>query len=246
LRPWQPCPGPGLDAALRSQATPPPGTSAPYAELLSKGSNAFREVEQGCAEVGSRIAARLGMPEATQLGLYYICESWNGKGPHKCKGDDIPLAGRIVNVAMILEVFFSERGLAATKEATTVRKGKSFDPLIAGAASSLCDDARFWESLRQEEPWALLLDLEPGPTREVDESHLDDFAFAMADIVDLKSGSASIHSRQTAELAEKLAMRLRLTSEEVALTPRAALVHDWSSTSNPSTGRSTGGNQTRT
>src|SRR4051812_39174305 len=165
---------------------------------------------QGCSEVGARIAARLRLAEATQHGLYNICESWDGKGPHKCRGEDTPLAGRIVNVAMIMEVFFSERGLTAARDAAISRKGKSFDPLIAAAAAELCDDAQFWEGIRKEEPWASVLDLEPGKVRLVAESALDDFCVALGDIVDLKSGTASTHSRQTADLAEKLGLRLQL------------------------------------
>jgi HD-GYP domain-containing protein (c-di-GMP phosphodiesterase class II)/DNA-binding CsgD family transcriptional regulator len=60
----------------------------------------------------------------------------------------------------------------------------------------------------------------------VAESALDDFCVALGDIVDLKSGTASTHSRQTADLAEKLAIRLQLPASEVTLTRRAALVHD--------------------
>jgi HD-GYP domain-containing protein (c-di-GMP phosphodiesterase class II) len=195
-------------------------------QLISKGEKAFRDIDQGCSEVGSRIASRLGMSEATQLGLYHICETWNGKGPHKLKGEDIPLTGRIVNVAMILEVFFSERGVAAAKEAAVTRKGKSFDPPVADAAIRLSEDGPFWEELRQEEPWSTVLNIEPGPTRWADESQLDDFTYALADIVDLKSATVSTHSRRTSELAERLATRLRLTCDHVALTRRAALVHD--------------------
>jgi hypothetical protein len=162
-------------------------------QLMAKGEGAFQGIEQGCSEVGSRIAERLGLPEATQLGLYNICETWNGKGPHKARGEDVPLSGRIVNVAMIMEVFASERGITAAKDAAISRKGKSFDPLIAGAAAALCDDAAFWEEIRQTEPWASVLDLEPGPKHMVGESALDNFALALADIVDLKSGTASSH-----------------------------------------------------
>jgi HD-GYP domain-containing protein (c-di-GMP phosphodiesterase class II)/DNA-binding CsgD family transcriptional regulator len=209
-----------------ARGQPLPARTLRMLQLMSKGEKAFQDVEQGCSEVGSRIANRLGLSEATQLGLYNICESWNGKGPHKCRGEDIPLAGRIVNVAMIMEVFFSERGIAATKDAANSRKGKSFDPLVASAASDLCDDTDFWEGLRREEPWASVLDLEPGAVRFVDEPALDDFALALADIVDLKSGTASTHSRQTADLAEKLAVRLGLPENEIVLTRRAALAHD--------------------
>jgi HD-GYP domain-containing protein (c-di-GMP phosphodiesterase class II)/DNA-binding CsgD family transcriptional regulator len=205
---------------------PLPARTLRMLQLVSKGEKAFQDIDQGCSEVGSRIASRLGMSDATQLSLYHICETWNGKGPHKFRGEDVPLSGRIVNVAMILEVFFSERGIGSAKEAALARKGKSFDPTVAAAAASLCDDAAFWSAFRQEEPWASVLDLEPGPARFIDESGIEDFAYALADIVDLKAATASTHSRQTAVLAEKLATRLHLSAEEIALTRRAALVHD--------------------
>ena len=96
-----------------AKGRPLPARTLRMLQLMSKGEKAFQDIEQGCSEVGSRIAARLGLTEETQLGLYNICETWNGKGPHKSKGEDTPLPGRIVNVAMILEVFFSERGIAA-------------------------------------------------------------------------------------------------------------------------------------
>jgi HD-GYP domain-containing protein (c-di-GMP phosphodiesterase class II)/DNA-binding CsgD family transcriptional regulator len=209
-----------------ARGQPLPARTLRMLQMLSKGENAFQDIEQGCSEVGSRIAARLGMSEATQLSLYHICESWKGKGPHKLKGEDIPLPGRIVNVAMILEVFFSERGATAAREAAANRKDKSFDPTIADAAIALGDDAGFWEAIQQQEPWVSVLELEPQPVRYVQEVSLDDFAYALADIIDLKSTASATHSRRTAELAEMLAQRFRLTNQEIALTRRGALVHD--------------------
>jgi HD-GYP domain-containing protein (c-di-GMP phosphodiesterase class II)/DNA-binding CsgD family transcriptional regulator len=168
----------------------------------------------------------MGMSEATQLALFHICETWNGKGPHKLKGDDIPLPGRIVNTAMITEVFFSERGVDAAREAAGARKGKMFDPAVAAAVAGLCDDTAFWEAMEGRESWASVLDLEPAPARYVEDDSLDAFAYALADIVDLKSATTATHSRRTSTLAESLAKRLKLSDEDTALARRAALVHD--------------------
>jgi HD-GYP domain-containing protein (c-di-GMP phosphodiesterase class II)/DNA-binding CsgD family transcriptional regulator len=205
---------------------PLPARTLRMLRLLSRGEKAFVDVDQGCSEVGSRIAARLGMSEATQRSLYHICESWSGKGPHKLKGEDIPLPGRIVNAAMILEVFVSEQGVAAAKAAAESRRGKSFDPAIADASIALAEDAAFWETLREQEPWASVLEIEPQPRRYADESVLDAVAYALADIVDLKSTSAATHSRRVAELAETAAARLGLSQDDITLARRAALVHD--------------------
>jgi HD-GYP domain-containing protein (c-di-GMP phosphodiesterase class II)/DNA-binding CsgD family transcriptional regulator len=195
-------------------------------QLVAQGERAFQDIDLGCSDVGSRIAQRLGMTKETQRSLYQVCESWGGKGPHKLKGEDIPMPARVVNVAMILEVFFSEQGVAAARSAAKARAGKSFDPAIAGAGVDLCGDSSFWDDFQEQEPWAAVLQLEPQPERWVGEAQLDELALAFADIVDLKSGATVTHSRRTADLAEVLARRLHLDAESIALTRRAALVHD--------------------
>lgn len=205
---------------------PLPARTLRMLRLISKGEKAFQDIELGCSEVGARIAARLGLSEATQEGLFHICETWNGKGPHKLKGEEIPFTSRLLNAAMISEVFFSERGLAAANEAAIARKGKSFDPTIADAVAALCEDSIFWQGLAQEEPWSTVLDIEPIPFRYVNDDALDALCYSLADIVDLKSSSSVVHSRRTAELAERLGRQLGLPEGEVELVRRAALVHD--------------------
>src|SRR5690606_35675592 len=48
---------------------PMPARTLRMLQLLARGEKAFADIDQGCSEVGSRIAARLGMSEATQLSL---------------------------------------------------------------------------------------------------------------------------------------------------------------------------------
>jgi len=203
-----------------------PARGARMLQLMAQGEKAFQEIDEGCSDVGRRIAVRLGMSEETQRSLYQVCENWGGKGPHKLKGEDIPLPARLVNVAMIMEVFFSEEGTDAARAAAKARGGKSFDPTIAAQAIELCGDASFWQFMGDQEPWDSMLALEPEPVRWVSEAQLDEIALAFADIVDLKSATTVTHSRRTAELAEALARRMKLDDEAVALTRRAALVHD--------------------
>lgn len=209
-----------------AQGQPLPARLRRMLQVMAQGEGVFKDVDAGCSEVGARIAARLGMAEATQKSLFNICETWNGKGPHGLKGADIPLAGRIVNVAMILEVYFSERSLDAARDAALARKNASFDPEIVGAVVALCDDASFWQVLGDEEPWDAVLDLEPEPRRYVDESALDSLALSFADLIDLKANDFVARSRRTAALAEAMAKRLRLSEAEVTLTRRAAMVQD--------------------
>lgn len=213
---------------------PLPARTARMFQLLIQGERAMQDVDQGCSEVGSRIAARLGMSEATQKSLYHICETWNGKGPHHLRGDDVPLPARIVNVAMITEVFAAERGIEAARGAALARRRKSFDPDVVDALVAVLDQGTFSVDLKAQEPWDSVLGLEPVPQRGVDEGGLDALALAFADFADLKAPATSTHSRRTAEVAEGIARRLHLDDTEVSLIRRAALVHDLGSVAVPS------------
>jgi HD-GYP domain-containing protein (c-di-GMP phosphodiesterase class II) len=88
--------------------------------------------------------------------------------------------------------------------------------------------------MQEDEPWSSVLELEPSPVRYVDEADLDEFCFTLADFVDLKPATASAHSRRTAEIAEQIATRLRLSAVDATLVRRAALVHDIGMVSVPS------------
>jgi HD-GYP domain-containing protein (c-di-GMP phosphodiesterase class II) len=123
-------------------------------------------------------------------------------------------------------VFFSEQGTTAARAAAKGRAAKSFDPAVANEAAELCSEAPFWQDMQEQEPWDAVLALEPEPVRWVGERQLDDVALAFADIVDLKSASMVAHSRRTAELADAIARRMKLDDASIALTRRAALVHD--------------------
>ena len=203
-----------------------PARGARMLRLMAQGEKAFQEIDEGCSEVGSRIAARLGMSEGTQRSLYQVCENWAGKGPHRVKGEEIPLPARLVNVAMILEVFFSEEGVTAARQAARARSGKSFDPGMSVAAREVCADSSFWEGMQEQEPWESVLALEPQPHKWVGEAHLDEVCLAFADIVDLKSQGPLAHSRRTGELCAAIAGKLGIDEEQVALARRAGLVHD--------------------
>ncbi len=196
-----------------------------FLALLMQGEKAFAEVEHGCSDVGSTIAGRLRLPEATRQSLFQICDTWGGKGPHKLRRDDIPLPTRIVNAAMVFEVFFSTTGQEAAIQAATKRREKSFDPQVVDALRSLSADDPLWQDLKHDDLWGLALSLEPEPRRYIGDRDLDDVASSLADFVDLKNSRVATHSRNVACLAEGMARRVRLPEPDVVLTRRAALVH---------------------
>jgi HD-GYP domain-containing protein (c-di-GMP phosphodiesterase class II)/DNA-binding CsgD family transcriptional regulator len=204
-------------------------------QLLVQGERTMAGIEQGCSDVGARIAHRLRMSEETQRSLYHICELWNGKGPHQVRGADIPIPARIANAAMTIEVFSGAQGREGAMAAARKRRGKSFDPDVADAFLALAGDEAFWEPLAADDLWQTVLAMEPsGPRRYLDMEDLDEVALAFADFTDLKSTRTATHSRRTAEVAEAVARRLGRMTDEVVLTRRAALVHDLGQVAVPS------------
>jgi HD-GYP domain-containing protein (c-di-GMP phosphodiesterase class II) len=210
-----------------ARGAPWPARLGRMLDVLLRGEAAMAEVDNGCSDVGARVARRLGMPPATAESLLRVCETWNGRGPGRLRGAAIPIATRIVNAAMIVEVFFTERGQKEAEAAAARRAGRSFDPEVVRSLRALAKDEAFWRDLGKLDLTDEILALEPGAPRELaDGPALDEIALALADTADLKLPRAAAHSRATATLAEGIARRMRLADDDVALVRRAALVHD--------------------
>jgi HD-GYP domain-containing protein (c-di-GMP phosphodiesterase class II) len=181
----------------------------------------------GFCEVASRIASRLGMPDGVVRALSNIYETWDGKGPFGVQGQAIPLPARIVSAVFQLEPYIRLRGFSAAEQFATAHSGKVFDPEVIRAFLAAIRQPGVKEDLQKEELWQIVLDIEPDSTwRYIPEERIEDVAQAFADALDLKSPATVDHSRETARLAERIALRLGLGPTEIACIRRAALVHD--------------------
>jgi HD-GYP domain-containing protein (c-di-GMP phosphodiesterase class II)/DNA-binding CsgD family transcriptional regulator len=185
------------------------------------------EARRGVCEIAVRVAQRLGLPTGVQQTLLRHLERWDGQGPYGLRGDEIPLAARILPAALILEACRALRGPEAVEAFALAQKAKMFDPQVVEAFLRAARQPGFWDALAQEDAWDTVVALEPAsPHRDLDASRLDDVALAIADLVDIKTPANPAHSRETARLAEAMARALRLEPEQVAEVRRAALVHD--------------------
>jgi HD-GYP domain-containing protein (c-di-GMP phosphodiesterase class II)/DNA-binding CsgD family transcriptional regulator len=195
-------------------------------QMLFQGERVMADIEAGCADAGTRIAERLGMPPGTVSALRAICETWNGKGRQRLKGSAIPIAARVAQTAMVAGVFHGEQGREGALAAVARRSGRALDPEVAEAFATRGREPAIWDDLGRQPLAATVLALEPGTPRTLDDGGLDAVALALADFVDLKSKRTAAHSRTTAELAERMARGLGMPEAEIALCRRAALVHD--------------------
>lgn len=127
-----------------ARAVAPPGNPAAVRALqvargLPRVAWEFSGVVAASCEVAQMLTGRLGPLASVQALFAYLVERWDGKGePGRARGDEIPLAVRIVHVAR--DAAF-QRMLGGEEFAARVvreRAGSAFDPAIA---SRLADEA---------------------------------------------------------------------------------------------------------
>lgn len=179
-------------------------------------------------ERGASIARRMGFSEAVASGIHSLDEHWNGGGyPDHLRGQQIPLASRIMNLAQTLSVFLMEQGPVAAIETARRRAGRWFDPDLVKAAVSLDRRGELWKDLDRGDALARVAAIEPEERRlTVDIRTLDNICLAFADVIDAKSPFTFTHSNGVAEAAVAIAERLSLPKDEIAFIRRAALLHD--------------------
>ena len=179
------------------------------------------------AEVASRFAQRLGMPDEVQATLWTVFEQWDGTGPHRARGNQVPIISGVVNLTSLVEAFHNFGGRTAAIRMVQGRRGTAFDPAVVDAFLSVSENEAFWIGLEQKMVWTLVREMEPpSPYRYLGQEKLRDIALAFADFADLKSFYSAGHSRRVGALAERMSRRLSLIKSDVQDIYLAALTHD--------------------
>lgn len=173
---------------------------------------------------GAEIARKLGFSEATAEAIRALDEHWDGHGqPYGLRGDEIPLAARIVCLAQTVEVFQTARGVSVAYHVATKRSGQWFDPALVTALQSFRTDERFWASLARPDVARLE---PPGRVMTADEDRLDTIAEGFARVIDAKSPWTHQHCDRVCAIATGMATLLGFDEPAVRELRRAALLHD--------------------
>jgi putative nucleotidyltransferase with HDIG domain len=183
-----------------------------------------RQFMEARCDRGAEIARMLFLSETTALAIRSLDEHWDGRGmPDGLRGEEIPLAARILCLAQTVEVFHRERGVKAARRVVVERRGTWFDPTLVDAFLGFCDDANFWRALETPDvsPW------EPDELAlSADDARLDRIAEAFARVIDAKSPFTARHSERVAEIAVGTAQVLGFDAESRRTLRRAGLLHD--------------------
>jgi HD-GYP domain-containing protein (c-di-GMP phosphodiesterase class II) len=171
-----------------------------------------------------QFAERVGLPAVVRDGLSSSYERWDGKGPEKIDGAQIPLAARVVALADLVEVHHRRGGVEAAREIARTRSGSHLDPQLVDL---FCEHAADLLARLDAAPsWDVVIAAEPGLAKVVAGEALDGVLEATADLVDMKSPYMAGHSRGVASLAAEAGRAVALAETDVTALRRAGLLHD--------------------
>src|SRR5215469_14615231 len=94
----------------------------------------FRKWAASHCDVARVLGVRMGFPEQVQKALGHLWERWDGKGmPGVLRGEQIPLAVRIMQVAQDADMAWQHGGAALANVLLAKRAGAGLDPQAVGA-----------------------------------------------------------------------------------------------------------------
>jgi HD-GYP domain-containing protein (c-di-GMP phosphodiesterase class II) len=216
----------GSLAAIPRPGDPWPRRMAQYATGVPKAVTSLRPYFAAMCEASEMLAERMGVP-ASIHGLFpLVTERWDGWGNlRRAKGDQIPLAIRIVHVgrdAAYQRLMGDDEYVVKTIQA---RGGHAFDPEITEAFvanwSSILGGSEPAESV-----WDQVLSIEPKPWLTLDESEIDRALAAIGAFSDLASPYLTGHASGVGDLAAAAARICGWDEREIRQIRRAGYLHD--------------------
>jgi HD-GYP domain-containing protein (c-di-GMP phosphodiesterase class II) len=223
----------GRTMVAAATAGHPPEEHPEIVKALLAGAHdwAVHNFATGC-EVGDMLIQRLDLGPDVRAAFGFTYERWNGNGyPTHAKGDQIPLAMRVVHLTHDMEAISRRGSPAEATAAARERRDRTYDPELADLF--VAHGTGWLEHVDSLDPWDAVLELEPAPRRTLAGTGLDAALTVAADFIDLKSPFRSGHSRRCAQLAADAARLYGATEPEIALLRRAALLHEFGTTAIP-------------
>jgi HD-GYP domain-containing protein (c-di-GMP phosphodiesterase class II) len=215
----------GIVRALPDPDSPAPARAVQIARRLPKAVSQGRPHLVALCEVGEMLAERLGLPSSVNRLFAHTTERWDGNGPlRRAKGEEIPPAMMIANVARDASVQQLLGGVERAAEVVRARGGGAFDPRVADCLAD--NAAEILARDREASAWEETVAAEPHPRLTLEGAAIDRALAAMGAFADLVSPSFVGHSAGVAELAGTAAERCHLDDAQRAVLRRAALVHD--------------------
>lgn len=172
--------------------------------------NAENEFTHSHTNTGYEIVKEL--PFGHQLAdiIKYHHERWDGLGPEKLGGDQIPFISQIIALADYIDLKFDRRNDSLIYRDIFTNwlhneKNKSFKGELADIVLELFEQEKLWLDLGVYDIHTLLAPLIPDQNVEINMDGLEQISRAFAVIIDKKSAFTHRHSLKVSERAFKMA-----------------------------------------
>ncbi|MGE0870381.1 MAG: HD domain-containing phosphohydrolase [Kofleriaceae bacterium] len=176
------------------------------------------------AEISRELARQLGFADAVLDAIGASYERWDGRGwPGRLKGEAIPLAACVAQVAEFLEVAHRVDGIAKATKLARDWRGKHFAPAVAAVVASHAQE--IFAELESLAVWPCVMAAEPGDPIMLGGERLDSALVAIGNFVDIKSPYFLGHAQAVADLASEAAVRSSMSPTQQRLLRHAGLLH---------------------
>jgi HD-GYP domain-containing protein (c-di-GMP phosphodiesterase class II) len=176
------------------------------------------------AAIARTMAGQLSLPNEVLEAISASYERWDGRGwPGELKGEGVPIACRVAQIAEFVEVANRMGGVEAARQLARERRGGQFDPALSDLFEAEADV--LLSGLDTVGVWEAVIDAEPALAVTLSGERFDAALAAIARFVDLKSPYFLGHSQAVADLAAAAGTQAGIAEAELRLLRRAGLVH---------------------
>ncbi|MEG0641585.1 MAG: HD domain-containing phosphohydrolase [Clostridium sp.] len=183
-------------------------------------------------ERGYNLMSKLPFPEYVWDAVKYHHENYNGTGPYKLKGNEIPLRAQIIRLADIFEILYNSETPNYTQRDRIVNwvslnENIIFSSKIVNAFMSVqSKDCFWWDYEMLGYSSHILNNIIPKKKYPITIDELKKIAYVFADIIDNKSNFTFKHSQNLSKLIGKVSDYIEYDYEKKTKLEVAALLHD--------------------
>lgn len=206
--------------------------------VFLRGSDGFREAEREDrlaadhhATLGWKIALELPVDERIPELIRYHHERWDGEGPYRLKGEEIPLYAQVIALADQFELKFHPQRDSLTyreeiRQWLMEEKGAAFHERVVEALLKALETDKLWFDLSCHDITPHLQKMLPVKKITIGIGELEKIARAFSYIIDKKSAFTHQHSLGVSEKAYQTALVCQYGELKARMLKVAGYLHD--------------------